>query len=277
MSEALFYDPAVLKAIRAILVSKGIRGEQDLEDAIGEVVLACIEHVRQTGRPPRDVAEAIAIARTVARADAVDAARKRARRGKSDQGLTADADEHGREPQRSLDPVDQERMLSAVRQALKDEQIAALSDVGAGVAQTELAAESRTSPAAMRKRVQKSREKALGALSARGYWVAGGFAALLAGVMVVYVAGSNDGVSHGAPSDKQLAAEERRVAADRCKDRNWDECEKALDRAARLDAEGDRATEVSALREAIASGRRGMGAADAGGTRGTNPAPKEGK
>jgi hypothetical protein len=32
MSEALFYDPAVLKVIRAILVSKGIRAEQDLEE-----------------------------------------------------------------------------------------------------------------------------------------------------------------------------------------------------------------------------------------------------
>ena len=66
MSEALFYDPAVLKVIRAILVSKGIRAEQDLEDAIGEVVLACIEYVRQTGRPPKNVDEAKAIARTVA-------------------------------------------------------------------------------------------------------------------------------------------------------------------------------------------------------------------
>jgi hypothetical protein len=268
MSDGLFYDPAVLKVIRAILVSGGIRAEQDLEDAIGEVVLACIEHVRGTGRPPEDVAGAIAIARPIARGDGIDAARKRARRGKSNQGLTAEADEHAREPQPSIDPVDEARMLSAIRQVLKDDQIEALADVGAGVPQAELAAERRASQAAMRKRVQKSREKALGALRAKGYWVAGGFAALLAGTIAVYVGVSreDDKVSDGRPPDDQeLASVQRRQAAEWCKERNWDECEKALDRASRLDVEGERGAEVAALREAIAAGRRGIGAADAGG------------
>lgn len=273
MSDGLFYDPAVLKVIRAILVSGGIRAEHDLEDAIGEVVLACLEHVRDRGRPPGNVAAAIAIARPIARADGVDAARKRARRGKRNQGLTAEADEHAREPQPSIDPVDEARMLSAIRQVLKDEQIEALADVGAGVPQAELAVEGGASHAAMRKRVQKSREKALGALSAKGYWVAGGFAALLAGTIAVYVGVRREpgNVSSGRPPDdrpRELAAEQRRLAADRCREQNWDECEKALDRAARLEAGGDRGAEVAALREAIAAGRRRegrRGAADGGG------------
>jgi hypothetical protein len=122
----------------------------------------------------------------------------------------------------------------------------------------------------------------LRALRAKGYWVAGGFAALLAGMMVLYIGPWNKPatVGHGRPPDdrpKQLAAEQRQMAAGWCKDRNWDECEKALDRAARLDREGDRAADVAALREAIAAGRRGMGAADAGGTSGGSGAPKEGK
>ena len=279
MSDDLFYDPAVIRAIRAILVSKGIRAEQDLEDAVGEVVLACIEYVRETGRPLSNLAEAIAIARRIAHGDAVDRVRKRAYRGKTDQGPTEDADQHAREPPRELDPVDKERMLSIVRRVLKDDQIAALSDVGVGVPQTELAAESGTSEAAMRKRTQKSRERALGALKANGYLVAGGFAALVGGVAAVLHIGpwrAPSTVGHGRPAEderKQVAAEQRLIAADWCKERNWDECEKALDRAARIDAEGDRATEVSALRVAIAAGRRGIGAADGGGANGAKTVP----
>jgi len=200
MSDGLFYDPAVLKVIRAILVSGGIRAEADLEDAIGDVVLACIEHVHARGWPPENVAAAIAIARPIARADSVDAARKRVRRARRNQGLTAEADAHAREPQPAIDPVDEERMLLAIRQALKDEQIEALADVGAGVPQAELAAEQSASQAAMRKRVQKSRQQALGALGAKGYLIAGGFAALLAGTIAVYLGLQRDqGVSSARP------------------------------------------------------------------------------
>jgi DNA-directed RNA polymerase specialized sigma24 family protein len=264
MSDGLFYEPAVLEVVRAILVSKGIRAEPDLEDAIGDVVLACIEHVRRTGRPPEDVAGALAIARPVASAEGVDAARRRVRRGKSNQGLTAEADEHARELAPSIDPVDEQRMLAAIRQALKDEQIEALSDVGAGVAHAELAAEGGTSAAAMRKRVQKSREKAQGALSSKGYFVAGGFAALLASSIAVYVAVEQRPipVTSPPPSIEQLrerAAEQRRLAAGTCQAKNWDDCERALDVAARMDAEGERSPEVAAMREAIAAGRRGSG------------------
>jgi DNA-directed RNA polymerase specialized sigma24 family protein len=285
MSDGLFDDPAVLKVIRAILVSSGTRAEQDLEDAIREVVLACIEHVRDTGRPPGDVSAAIAIARPIARGDGIDAARKRGRRGRSNQGLTAEADEHAREPQPSLDPVDAERMVAAIRQVLKDEQIEALSDVAAGVPQTELAAESRASVAATRKRTQRARERALGALSARGYWIAGGFTALLAGAIAIYVVSSDDSGRVGThrPPDEPLdrsrdAAALRDRAADACRDRHWDECERALDLAAQLDADGDRGPDVAALRAAIAAGRAGVIAGD-GGARPSvpQPAPKSSK
>jgi DNA-directed RNA polymerase specialized sigma24 family protein len=201
MSDGLFSDPAIRSVIRAILVSRGIRAEADLDDAIGDVVLACIEHVRERGRPPEDVKAATAIARVIARAQGVDAVRKRIRRAKRNQGLTAEADAHALEPQPSIDPVDEERMLLAVREALKDDQIEALADVGAGVTQAELAAEHRASQAAMRKRVQKSREKALGALGAKGYLIAGGFAALLAGTIAVYLGLQREpGVSSAPPS-----------------------------------------------------------------------------
>ena len=142
MSDGLFYDPAVLKVIRAILVSRGIRAEQDLEDAIGDVVLACIEYVRETGRPPEDVAGGDRHRPAHRARDGASTRRESAsRRGKTNQGPTADADEHAREPPSSVDPVDEERMLSAIRQVLKDDQIEALADVGAGVPQAELAAE----------------------------------------------------------------------------------------------------------------------------------------
>lgn len=273
MSDARFYDPAVLKVVRAIVVSRGIRAEQDLEDAIGEVVLACIEYVRRTARPPEDVAQAIAIARRVANRHGVDEARKRVRRGKRNVGVTGDADEHAKEQPASLDPVDEQRMLGAIRQVLRDDQIEALSDVGAGVTQAELAAESGAAPTAMRKRMQASREKAVGALTARGYWVAGGFAALLAGAVAVYVGAFRgpDVVGHGRPPAEQ-AAEERGLAADACEKRHWDECEEALSRAARLDPEGDRGTQVKALRAAIAAGRLGTGAGDGGAADGGAPA-----
>ncbi len=270
MSEALFYDPAALKVVRAILVSSGIRGTQDLEDAIHAVVLKSIEHVRRTGRPPETVDEAIAIARPIAKTRGLDEARKRVRRGKANAGLTGEADEHAREPQPSLDPVDKERMLGAIGQVLKDDQIELLADVSVGVSQAELAAESGTAPTATRKQAQRSRAKAMGALGARGYWVAGGFAALIAGASALYVGvwRGEPPVAHGRPDDdwrQEQAGEQRREAIERCEQRNWDACEGALDRAARLDAEGDRAPEVAALRAAIAAGRRGTGARDGGG------------
>jgi hypothetical protein len=51
----------------------------------------------------------------------------------------------------------------------------------------------------------------------------------------------------------QHAAEQRRFAAKQCHERKWDECEKALDRAAKADPEGEGSAEVKALRAAIAA------------------------
>jgi hypothetical protein len=67
-------------------------------------------------------------------------------------------------------------VLLAIKNMLKDEQIAALSDV---VSQAELAAESGMSPAAKRKEFQRLRAKVLGVISSKGFLVAGGFAALV--------------------------------------------------------------------------------------------------
>ncbi len=67
-----------------------------------------------------------------------------------------------------------------------------------------------------------------------------------------------------ARSPEEQAADQRAVAADACKERRWDECEKALNRAARLDPESDGAAEVKELRAAIAAGRLGAQARDAG-------------
>ncbi|HLK37522.1 MAG TPA: hypothetical protein VKU41_12270 [Polyangiaceae bacterium] len=266
MSDTIFFDPAVLKVVRAILAARGVRTEQDLEDGIGDVVLAAIEHVLRTGRPAGDVAQAIAIVRPIANARGAYDARTRARRAATNLGPTADADQHAAAEHPSLDPVDQERMLAAIRQVLREDQIEALADVAAGVQQAELAAESKASDAAVRKRVQRSREKALGALRERGYWVAGGFAALLAGLIAIYVgAWRDDGRVARPPSARELAARERSDAADACRAQRWDECERALDRAARLDAEGERDEPVPALRAAIAAGRRAIGWPDGGG------------
>jgi hypothetical protein len=68
------------------------------------------------------------------------------------------------------------------------------------------------------------------------------------------------------------AEERRRAAEDACQEGRWDDCEKALDRAAQLDAQGDRTPQVAALREAIAAGRR-RGAAREGGADGREAPP----
>jgi hypothetical protein len=115
--------------------------------------------------------------------------------------------------------------------------------------------------------VQASRKKAVGALSARGYWVVGGFAALLAGSIAVGAFSEPVIVGRGHPSregPEEQAAAQRGVAADACAERRWDECEEALNRAARLDPESDRAAEVKTLRAAIAAGRLATGARDGG-------------
>lgn len=261
MSESLFYDPAVLRVIRAILVSKGIRRTQELEDAIADVVLLCIEYVRKTGRPPRDVPEAIAIARPIAQGYGVDQVRKRIHHSPIDVGPTDQADEHAGEARGSVHALHLEQIFAVVREPMKDDEIEALADVAAGTRWKELAAEQGTSEAVLRKRMQRARDKARSALVAKGYLVAGGtFAALLLGAIALHFGPwkAPEIVSHPPPHEDpfKLAADLRRLAADACKERKWDECEAALDRAAKLDAQGDRAPEVATLRAAIAQGRR---------------------
>ncbi len=274
--EDLFCHREVLQIIRAILFSKGIRAREDLEDHMNNVVERCIRYVRKTGEPPRDVPEAIAIARRIARDYSVDQVRKRVRRGKTNVPLEKDPDEHAQDLGPALDPVDQERLLAAVRKELTEEQIKNLVDTESGVPYREIAAESGGTEAAERKKAERSRKKARVALAA----YAGGFAALLAGMVAVYVGAfqGDENAAHGRPPGleleggseqerqeeaKEIAQEQRRVAAEACKAQDWDACERALDRAAQVDPEGNRGPEVKALREMVATGRRGAGAGDA--------------
>jgi hypothetical protein len=270
MSDDLFYHPDVLRMTRAIFVSRGVRSEADLEDATHGVVLECLEHVRRTGRSPGTGPEAKAIARPVAQNNSVDELKKRARRGKHEVGLTEDPDAYPQQTEARPD-LDQQRMFAAAWSSLSDAERADLLDAGADVSQAELAAEKGIAPTAQRKRMQKARAKALRAIGAKGYLVAGGFVALL-GVAFFFVRSRPEPGGVGQPTahadasvqgesgrelrpSSNLAAEQRRVAARACAERNWDACESALDRAAQLDPEV-RGPEESALRAAIASGRR---------------------
>jgi hypothetical protein len=204
------------------------------------------------------------------------------RRGKTNVGSTADADEHAREPDPSVDPVDQERIFGALGKELTPAQIEALADAAAGVPYAELAAEGRTTEPAKRKWMQRVREKARGAMSKQGYQVAG-FAALVSAILGVYFVaihepGGTAGRHRHPGTALEEAAEERREAAEACRaavtcqERNWNSCEDALDTAARLDPDGERAAEVKELRAAIAAARRPAGAGDGGAANGAGDA-----
>ncbi len=259
---ALFLHPDVLKVVRAILTRYGVP-TQELEDAMQDVVLACLEYVRETSRDPEDTRAAIAIVRRIATRDAIDAARKRRSRGTQNVGLTPDPDDHAQPARRKLDDAEKARILAILREEMTDEEIELLIARGAGVPHAEIAAEAGISPAASRKNAERTRKKAQGLLQARGYWTAGAsFAALLGGVALIFwVVREPDNV---AQSRAQYAAEQRRFAAQACHERKWDECEKALDRATNVDPEGDQAAEVKTLREMVAAARGGA-ARDGGG------------
>jgi hypothetical protein len=266
--EELFYHRDVLRVIRAVLVSKGVRDE--LEDHIHDVVVKGITRVRGTGRPPANVAEAIAIARPIAGDYAIDVVRKRAGRSKTDQGQTADADEHAHDPGPKVDPVDEKRMIEAIRAELGEAKMEDFIDLGSGASHAELAADRGIAPAAGRKRTERDRKTALNALGVGRYVLVGGLAAL-AGMWLLHIGPwhGDDNTAGRRPrgSDRSLevAAEQRRVAAEACGMRDWDVCERSLDRAAVLDPEGDHAAEVKALRETIAAGRRATAVGDGGG------------
>jgi len=257
--ESLLYDAAVLHVIRAICRKKGIRNENEEKDAIHNVVLACIEHVRKTGKPPPDVRAAIAIARPIADRRGSNEIRDRARRGRTNVGSTDAADEHAREEGKRVDWVDRGRLVAALKETLTPAQIEALSDLAAGASYAEMAADTGRSEAAERKSAERSREAGKREISRRGYVITGGFAALLAGVLGFVVGDLRAPVvsTHGKPSDGELAVGERRAAADACNAQKWDACERALDEAAALDPDGERRIEVKALRAAIAAGKQG--------------------
>jgi len=266
MGEELFYEEAVRDVIRAILVSKGVT--EDLEGDVHEVVLRCIRHVRETGRPPETVKEAVPIARSAADKYAKEVVKKRVARSKRNVGPTGDADEHAAQERQGGDPVDASRALSAAAQKLTDKEREVLTDVSGGVRHRVLAAEHNMSEPAMRKWTQRIREKALAGMKERGLPVAMGMAAVFSvGVALYFGAFQQPGDStHGRPPDddpREVAYERRSEAAAACKEKRWDACEEALDRAARLDPEGDRAREVSDLRAAIAAGRDAAGPGDA--------------
>jgi hypothetical protein len=267
MGEALFHDPEVRKVIRAILVSKGIRGEEDLEDAVGAVVLRCIERVRETGEAPEVVDEAIPLARKITQDLGVDEVRTRVRHGKKNIGPTPDADKHPREPGRTVDSIDAKRILEPVEKALTPEQRQGIIDRASGVPHKDIADSRGISPAAQRKRFEADRKRAWDAVPPqyKAIILAGGFAALVGGTMFALHRGPWGDSGDVTNSPFRYAAEQRRIAAQECRERKWDECKKALDRAADADPEGEGAAEVKALREAIAAAKGSVGAGDGGG------------
>jgi DNA-directed RNA polymerase specialized sigma24 family protein len=262
MSEDLFNDPAVVRVIRAVLVSKGIPAQQ-LDDAIADVRLKCIERVRETGRPPKDVAEASAIARPIAGKHGIDEARTRIRRAKVTPGPTEAADEHADEPEAAVHPHDRERAVEALAKELSPGQLEVMHDIGAGARHEELAADAGISPATQRKRVQTIRERGLRALATKGFAVSGGFAALLASMITIFLRPADDGRVMAPRTAWDRAEEKRDEAAHACGEARWDDCEKLLDEAGPLDPAGERELDVRALRQEIAAARR-AGARDAG-------------
>jgi hypothetical protein len=110
-----------------------------------------------------------------------------------------------------------------------------------------------------RKQYERTRNRLLVGFAAAGF-------AALAGMWSFHFGSwAEDKNTAGKPprgSDHSLefAAEQRQIATDACKERDWDRCERALDRAAVLDPAGDLTADVKELRVRIAVGRRTPGA-----------------
>jgi DNA-directed RNA polymerase specialized sigma24 family protein len=255
MSEALFYDARVIKVIRAVLRSTGIRQEEDLQDWTQTVLEKCIRQVRASGRPPKDVTEAIKIARRIAKRVGIDELRKRVRRGKVALPATDKADHHAKEVGPSIDVVDKKKIVAALQEVLTEEQEERLVDEGSGVPKSQMAKDDGLSDEALYKEMQRAKVRALAKLA--GYGVIS-FAAIVGSMMALHVGpfGESGDVTK---SPVQHAAEQRHLAEDACRARKWEECEKALDRAQELDPDSEQAPQVKKLREAIAEGKRGAG------------------
>jgi DNA-directed RNA polymerase specialized sigma24 family protein len=260
MSDELFYQRPVLRAIRGVLASKGILGEQDLLDGIHDVVLECLEQYgEKTGRSPRTLADAVAIARRLAQSYAVDKLRERSTRGKVTVESTDRPDDHAVEPKRGVDPVDRGKILENLGKGLEEDEREDLEDIADGESHSAIAARRGISVEASRKRLQVVRAKSKGILDASGWKKAAGVVAFLGGAgAVVYLVLGRD--SRDVTKRQQdYAVEQRHFAADQCKARKWDECKNALDRAKEVDPEGESADEVKGMREAIEKGRGGAG------------------
>jgi DNA-directed RNA polymerase specialized sigma24 family protein len=258
MSEELFNHPEVRAMIRAILLSKGIRGEEDLKDGIQEVISRCIERVRATGRPPNDSPEARAIARPIAEALGVDELRKRVRRGGPHQGLTPDPDAHARDDGSSIDHVDEKKLAGEAKGAITEKQAERLIGKASGVTVARMAKEDGESEEAVRKDLQRASARARQRLLAIGV---GTFAAIVASMMALHVGPFRES-DEVTKRPREYAAEQRHFAEGACRAHQWEECKKALDRAAEADPEGEQAPEVKGMREAIAKAKRGAGVGD---------------
>jgi hypothetical protein len=113
----------------------------------------------------------------------------------------------------------------------------------------------------VRKETERARRRARAKLLAYGVTA---FAAAVGAVMFLHVGPWRDS-GDVTKSQLQYAAEQRRVAAQACQERKWDDCAKALDRAAEADPEGDHAAQVKRLREMVAAARGRSAARDGGG------------
>jgi DNA-directed RNA polymerase specialized sigma24 family protein len=137
--ELLFFRWGVLRVIRAVLRSKGIRGKEDLQDAEQEVLIRCIKQVRATGRPPKDVPEAKAIARRVAERYGIDELKKRVRQAKTIDRSTNDPEEHARDDGPLVNVIDRKRYASALEGEITESQAKRLIDIQSGVPQAQIA------------------------------------------------------------------------------------------------------------------------------------------
>ncbi|MGH7294273.1 MAG: hypothetical protein ACRELB_05045 [Polyangiaceae bacterium] len=280
MSEELFFHPDVVRVVRAVLVERGVRHEQDLEDGIGNVVQTCIEYVRETKRPPADVKEACTISRGVANLSGKSAVRKTTTRGKTNVGLTDAADEHHADAIESeLDPVDVKRALEVAQDELAraggSVTLETFGDIAAKTKQKKLAEEHGVSHAAMRKRVEKARKTivqrmaagdmrvllppaALALLAVLGFfWIRNGMLnqeAQNTPVPTPSAVPSQVPVVVHPTMDEREAAGYRKEAKALCDIGSWTECRDKLDSAKVRDPKGEELPEVKAERAAIEQG-----------------------
>ena len=283
MSSALFRHPDVVKVIRAVLMSKGISHEDPLADGIADVIAKAHARVMKTGRPPADVKEAIPIVRSIAEKHTSGMRRDYARGKKVIAGPTGEADEHAPESIGGMAPSDAKRIVQAVVEELAAggavTTLDTLHDIGAGVPQNELADEQGISPAALRKRVQTTRERVIERLTRQKLigLVSAGVAIGALGIAIFFFVRSHNPEQEAqhtpAPAPSAVPSQvpvvvmptpeerEARQYRDRakvlCARQSWGECGLELDTAKMLDPKGEDTPEVKAERAAIDEGEKG--------------------